>query len=133
MGDVEHLLPARAPRHPIKSSRHQQHHSYLQGGAPFASFQGACVRAELRLVGTRTRSSPGSAPNGEWKRVAGSRPWKHPTLHLPWRVPRGAPSFDRMAASLVQASFLEGFPASGLAPLQSVPHTATSETPHSPA
>ena len=43
--------------------------------------------------------------------MEGSRPCKHPTLHLPRRVPRGAPSFDPMAVSLVQASFLEGFPA----------------------
>lgn len=92
---------------------------------PF-SFQGTCVEAELHLVGTRARPSPGSAPNGEWKWVEGSHPCKHPTSHLPWRASRGAPSFDPMAASLVQALVLEGFPASSLAPLQSVPHIATS-------
>lgn len=92
---------------------------------PF-SFRGTCVEAELHLVGTRARPSPGSAPNGEWKWVEGSHPCKHPTSHLPWRASRGAPSFDPMAASLVQALVLEGFPASSLAPLQSVPHVATS-------
>lgn len=100
MGDPERLLPARVPRHPVKSNRHQYHHPHPQGGAPFPSFQGACAEAELRLVGITTRSSLGSAPNGEWKRVEGSRPCKHPTLHLPWRVLRGAPSFDPMAVSL---------------------------------
>lgn len=79
-------------------------------------------------MGTRRRSTQGPAQHCEQKEVKeGVLISALCTLHLSWEVCRGVtPLCIPMATSLVQALFLEGFLASGLSPLQSVPHMATS-------